>query len=291
MTSILKARGLAKQYGDFAALRDVTFDVEPGSIVGLIGPNGAGKTTTLKSILGLTDFSGELDVMGVDPRHGRHLLMERVCFIADVGVLPRWLKVSDAVDYIQGVHPRFNRAKAEALIAATDIRPKAKVKELSKGMVTQLHLALILAIDVELLVLDEPTIGLDILYRKEFYDRLLNDYFDHETSIIISTHQVEEIESLLSHLLFINRGEIVLDCAMDDLSERFTQVLVNPESFAAAEALAPLSSKDLLGKKMMIFEDVGKEELANLGELHVPSVSDLFVAKLHRGEKPARGEV
>lgn len=291
MTSILKARGLAKQYGDFAALRDVTFTVEPGSIVGLIGPNGAGKTTTLKSILGLTDFSGELDVMGVDPRSGRHLLMEKVCFIADVGVLPRWLKVSDAVDYIQGVHPRFNRAKAEALIAATDIRPKAKVKELSKGMVTQLHLALILAIDVELLVLDEPTIGLDILYRKEFYDRLLNDYFDHDTSIIISTHQVEEIESLLSHLLFINRGEIVLDCAMDDLSERFTQVLVNPESFAAAEALAPLTSKDLLGKKMMIFEDVSKAQLANLGELHVPSVSDLFVAKLHRDEKPARGEV
>lgn len=224
MSTILTARGVNKQYGDFTALRDITFDIEPGSIVGLIGPNGAGKTTTLKSILGLTDFNGEMDVMGVDPRSGRHLLMEKVCFIADVGVMPRWLRVKDAVDYIQGVHPRFNREKAEALIAATDIRPKARVRELSKGMVTQLHLALILAIDVELLVLDEPTIGLDILYRKEFYDRLLNDYFDHETSIIISTHQVEEIESLLSHLLFINKGEIVLDCAMDELSDRYRQI-------------------------------------------------------------------
>lgn len=284
MSAILKASGVRKNYGDFAALRDVTFTVEPGSIVGLIGPNGAGKTTTLKSILGLTDFDGDLEVMGVDPRSGRHLLMEKVCFISDVGVLPRWLKVKDAVDYIEGVHPRFNRDKAESLIAATDIRPKAKVRELSKGMVTQLHLALILAIDVELLVLDEPTIGLDILYRKEFYDRLLNDYFDHETSIIISTHQVEEIESLLSHLLFINRGEIVLDCAMDDLSERYRQVLVGPEHIAAAEALGPLITRDMLGKKAMIFEDVALAELEPLGELHVPSVSDLFVAKLKRGE-------
>ncbi len=282
--TILNARHVQKHYGDFAALRDVTFSIEPGSIVGLIGPNGAGKTTTLKSILGLTDFTGDLDVMGVDPRNGRHLLMEKVCFIADVGVLPRWLKVKDAVDYIAGVHPRFNREKAEALIAATDIRSGAKVRELSKGMVTQLHLALILAIDVELLVLDEPTIGLDILYRKEFYDRLLNDYFDHETSIIISTHQVEEIESLLSHLLFINRGEIVLDCPMDELSERYRQVLVNPENVEKAAALNPLIAKDLLGKKSMIFEDVPTETLETLGELHVPSVSDLFVAKLQRGD-------
>lgn len=284
MSPILTAKGVSKRYGDFAALRDVTFDIEPGSIVGLIGPNGAGKTTTLKSILGLTNFDGQLDVMGVDPRSGRHLLMEKVCFIADVGVMPRWLRVKDAVDYIQGVHPRFNREKAEALIAATDIRPKARVRELSKGMVTQLHLALILAIDVELLVLDEPTIGLDILYRKEFYDRLLNDYFDHETSIIISTHQVEEIESLLSHLLFINKGEIVLDCAMDELSERYGQVLVSPENLAKAEALGPLLTREMLGKKSMIFEDVALETLETLGELHVPSVSDLFIAKLQRGD-------
>ena len=284
MSAILTANHMRKRYGDFQALRDVTFTVEPGSIVGLIGPNGAGKTTTLKSILGLTDFEGDLDVMGVDPRSGRHLLMEKVCFIADVGVLPRWLKVRDAVSYIQAVHPKFDRAKAEALIDATDIRPSAKVSQLSKGMVTQLHLALILAINVDLLVLDEPTIGLDILYRKEFYDRLLNDYYDHETSIIVSTHQVEEIESLLSHLLFINKGEIVLDCAMDDLSQRFRQVLVSPENVPQADALGPLLSRDLLGKKSMIFEDVPMETLEALGELHVPSVSDLFVAKMQRGE-------
>ena len=283
MSHVVKAEHLRKSYGDFDAISDVTFEIEPGSIVGLIGPNGAGKTTTLKSILGLTSFEGELDVLGVDPRHGRHHIMERVCFIADVGVLPRWLKVKDAIDYIEGVHPKFNRSKAEELIRATDIRPDRKVSQLSKGMVTQLHLALILAIDVELLVLDEPTIGLDILYRKEFYDRLLNDYFDHETSIIISTHQVEEIESLLSHLLFINRGEIVLDCSMDDLSEQYRQVLVSPEHVAEALALGPLVSKDMLGKKSMIFEHADADVLQRLGELHVPSVTDLFVAKMQRG--------
>tara|TARA_R110002111_G_scaffold108102_2_gene166809 strand:- start:428 stop:1285 length:858 start_codon:yes stop_codon:yes gene_type:complete len=283
MSHVVKAEHLRKSYGDFDAISDVTFEIEPGSIVGLIGPNGAGKTTTLKSILGLTSFEGELDVLGVDPRHGRHHIMERVCFIADVGVLPRWLKVKDAIDYIEGVHPKFNRSKAEELIRATDIRPDRKVSQLSKGMVTQLHLALILAIDVELLVLDEPTIGLDILYRKEFYDRLLNDYFDHETSIIISTHQVEEIESLLSHLLFINRGEIVLDCSMDDLSEQYRQVLVSPEHVAEALALGPLVSKDMLGKKSMIFEHADAEVLQRLDELHVPSVTDLFVAKMQRG--------
>ncbi|MFT4798726.1 MAG: ABC-2 type transport system ATP-binding protein [Candidatus Azotimanducaceae bacterium] len=283
MSHIVTAKHLRKSYGDFDAIRDVSFDIEPGSIVGLIGPNGAGKTTTLKSILGLTSFDGELDVLGVDPRHGRHHIMERVCFISDVGVLPRWLKVKHAIDYLEGVHPKFNREKAEAIIDATDIRMDRKVSQLSKGMVTQLHLALILAIDVELLVLDEPTIGLDILYRKEFYDRLLNDYFDHETSIIISTHQVEEIESLLSHLLFIDRGEIVLDCAMDELSEQYQQLLVNPEHFAAALALGPLDSRDLLGKKSMIFENADAAVLEKLGELHVPSVTDLFVAKMQRG--------
>ena len=284
MSHIVKAMNLRKSYGDFEAIRDVTFTIEPGSIVGLIGPNGAGKTTTLKSILGLTSFEGELDVLGVDPRHGRHHIMERVCFIADVGVLPRWLKVKNAIDYIEGVHPRFSRAKAEELIRATDIRMDRKVSQLSKGMVTQLHLALILAIDVELLVLDEPTLGLDILYRKEFYDRLLNDYFDHETSIVISTHQVEEIESLLSHLLFINRGEIVLDSSMDDLADQYRQVLVNPEHVEKALSLGPLISRDLLGKKNMIFENADVEVLKHLGELHVPSVTDLFVAKMQRGD-------
>ena len=284
MGHIIKASHLKKSFGDFDAIRDVTFEVQPGSIVGLIGPNGAGKTTTLKSILGLTQFEGELDVMGVDPREGRHHIMQRVCFIADVGVLPRWLKVKDAITYIEGVHPKFSREKAEALILATDIRMDRKVSQLSKGMVTQLHLALIMAIDVELLVLDEPTIGLDILYRKEFYDRLLNDYFDNETSIIVSTHQVEEIEGLLSHLLFINKGEIVLDSPMDELADRYHQLLISPDQESNAMALGPLAVKEMLGKKSMIFEDVKRSELEPLGELHVPSVADLFVAKMKRGE-------
>ncbi|MBT6950233.1 MAG: ABC transporter ATP-binding protein, partial [Gammaproteobacteria bacterium] len=215
MSEIVEVRNVSKHFGDFAALDDVSFNISPGSIVGLIGPNGAGKTTTLKSILGLTGFDGEMRVLGEDPRSGRHKIMERVCFIADVGVLPRWLRVSDALNYIQGIHPRFNRDRAEVMLAETKISKRSKVKELSKGMVTQLHLALVMAIEVDLLVLDEPTLGLDILFRKAFYERLLNDYFDNETSIIISTHQVEEIESLLTHLLFINGGRIVLDCPMD----------------------------------------------------------------------------
>ncbi|MBT5196095.1 MAG: ABC transporter ATP-binding protein, partial [Gammaproteobacteria bacterium] len=254
----------------------------PGSIVGLIGPNGAGKTTTLKSILGLTGFDGEMRVLGEDPRSGRHKIMERVCFIADVGVLPRWLRVSDALDYIQGVHPRFNRVRAEVMLAETKISKRSKVKELSKGMVTQLHLALVMAIEVDLLVLDEPTLGLDILFRKAFYERLLNDYFDNETSIIISTHQVEEIESLLTHLLFINGGRIVLDCPMDEIDEIYSEVLVPPNKLQQANALSPIHSRDILGQKAMIFENVPREELTNLGELHAPSVADLFVAKMHR---------
>lgn len=281
-TNIVEVRDVSKRYGDFAALTDVRFTIAPGSIVGLIGPNGAGKTTTLKAILGLTDFDGEMAVLGRDPRKGRHKVMERVCFIADVGVLPRWLRVSDALDYIEGVHPNFNRAKAEAMLADTKISMKHKVKQLSKGMVTQLHLALVMAIEVDLLVLDEPTLGLDILYRKSFYENLLNDYFDHETSIVISTHQVEEIESLLTHLLFINQGRIVLDCAMDELDQVYAEVLVSPEQLSNASALNPIHSRDMLGQKAMIFENVPRGELAELGELHTPSVADLFVAKMQR---------
>jgi ABC-2 type transport system ATP-binding protein len=235
MSTVVQAQGVSKHYGDFAALDNVSFTVEKGSIVGLIGPNGAGKTTALKAVLGLTGFNGELSVMGHDPRTGRHHVMENVCFVADVGVLPRWLKVGEALDYVEGVHPRFNRLKAEALLKETNIGTMQKVKQLSKGMVTQLHLALVMAIEVDLLVLDEPTLGLDILYRKAFYDRLLNDYFDKETSIIITTHQVEEIETLLSHLLFIDRGKIVLDSTMDDLPKRYAQVLVEPEQLGLAD--------------------------------------------------------
>ena len=282
MSEIVEVRNASKHFGDFAALDQVSFNISPGSIVGLIGPNGAGKTTTLKSILGLTNFDGEMSVLGQDPRSGRHKIMERVCFIADVGVLPRWLRVSEALDYIQGVHPRFNRVRAEVMLAETKISKRSKVKELSKGMVTQLHLALVMAIEVDLLVLDEPTLGLDILFRKAFYEHLLNDYFDNETSIIISTHQVEEIESLLTHLLFINEGRILLDCPMDEIGEIYSEVLVPPSNQQQANALSPIHSRDILGQKAMIFENVPREELRNLGELHEPSVADLFVAKMHR---------
>lgn len=280
MSPIVEVRGVSKRFGSFEALQDVSFDIEPGSIVGLIGPNGAGKTTTLKSILGLTDFDGSMMVAGNDPRSGREKVMEHVCFVADVGVLPRWLKVADAVSFIEGVHPRFNRDRAEAMLAETNISPKQKVRQLSKGMVTQLHLALVMAIQVDLLVLDEPTLGLDILYRKQFYERLLNDYFDHETSIIVSTHQVEEIESLLTHLLFINKGQIVLDCAMDEIDSRYSEVLVAPDQWQQADDLYPIHTRELLGQKAMIFENVPKAELAELGELNVPRVADLFVAKM-----------
>ena len=280
MSEVVHARGLTKSFGDFEALRDVSFDIEAGSIVGLIGPNGAGKTTTLKSLLGLTGFEGELEVLGQDPRRGRHKIMERVCFIADVGVLPRWLKVSDAIDYVEGVHPGFSRAKAEAALKETKISPGQKVKQLSKGMVTQLHLALVMAIDVDLLVLDEPTLGLDILFRKSFYDRLINDYFDHSTSIIISTHQVEEIESLLTHLIFIDGGEIVLNCAMDELPNIYSEVLIAPENVELALEYSPIHVREMLGKRSMVFENVSRESLNKLGEVHTPSVADLFVAKM-----------
>ena len=281
MSEIVEVRNVSKHFGDFAALDDVSFNIPNGSIVGLIGPNGAGKTTTLKSILGLTNFDGEMSVLGQDPRSGRHKIMERVCFIADVGVLPRWLRVSDTLDYIQDIHPRFNRIRAEVMLAETKISKRSKVKELSKGMVTQLHLALVMAIEVDLLVLDEPTLGLDILFRKAFYEHLLNDYFDNETSIIISTHQVEEIESLLTHLLFINEGRILLDCPMDEIGEIYSEVLVPPSNQQQANGLSPIHSRDILGQKAMIFENVPREELENLGELHEPSVADLFVAKMH----------
>ena len=280
MNSIVRVAGVTKRFGHFTALRDVRFSIEPGSIVGLIGPNGAGKTTTLRSILGLTDFEGQMEVLGQDPRGSRHGIMERVCFVADVGVLPRWLRVADAEAYVAGVHPRFNRQRFQKMLADTKISPSQKVRQLSKGMVTQVHLALVMAIEADLLILDEPTLGLDILYRKTFYDKLLNDYFDHKKSIVISTHQVEEIESLLTHLLFIDGGQIVLDCAMDDVSEIYAEVVVPPERWRQAEAMEPIHSREVLGQKAMIFENIPRNELTALGELHSPSVADLFVAKM-----------
>ena len=280
MSNIVEAKSLTKNYGSFTALDGVDLTIPRGAISGLIGPNGAGKTTTLKALIGLCDVDGELSVAGRDPRIARHKLMEDVCFIADVGILPKWIKVSQVIDYVEAVHPRFERKKAEKFLSTTDIPANKRIKDLSKGMVTQLHLALVMAIEVQLLVLDEPTLGLDIIYRKEFYDRLLNDFYDGNRTIIISTHQVEEIETLLSHLVFINKGKIVIDSSMSDLSDIYTEVLVDADKVGQADALQPLYVRELLGKKSYTFESVPKEQLKTLGELHTPSVADLFVAKL-----------
>lgn len=280
MTVIVEARGLKKHYGSFKALDGVDLSIKAGSVTGLIGPNGAGKTTTLKALIGLCDFEGDLAVVGRDPRNGRHKLMEEVCFIADVGTLPKWMKVSQVLTYVAGVHPRFDLAKAEKFLATTQIPRNKKVKALSKGMVTQFHLAIVMAIDVKLLVLDEPTLGLDIIYRKEFYERLLNDYYDGNRTVIISTHQVEEVEALLTHLLFIHNGKIVLDTEMSELAEKFVEVVVSADKLQRARELAPIHTRSLLGKQSFIFEGVARSALMELGELHTPSVSDLFVAKL-----------
>jgi len=283
MTTLVKARALSKQYGTTRALDKVDFEIEEGRIVGLIGPNGAGKTTALKAILGLTDFEGELDVLGHDPRQARHQLMRDVCFIADVAVLPRWLKVRNAIEYVEAVHPGFSRERAMHFLERTKIQQRSKVGELSKGMVTQLHLALIMAIDAKLLVLDEPTLGLDILYRKEFYTSLLNDYFDSTRTILVTTHQVEEIEKILTHLMFIDNGRVTLDRSMEQVAEEYIEVLTTADKAAAAQALKPLYERDMFGKKLYLFEGVSREELAKLGELHTPSVADIFVAKVRGG--------
>ncbi len=280
MSVLIKARGLSKRYGSLRALDKVDFDIEEGCIVGLIGPNGAGKTTALKAILGLTGFDGELDVLGHDPRKARERLMQEVCFIADVAVLPRWLKVGNALSFVEAVHPRFNRERAMHFLERTRISQKSRVGQLSKGMVTQLHLALIMAIDAKLLVLDEPTIGLDILYRKEFYSNLLNDYFDGKRTILVTTHQVEEIEKLLTHLMFIDNGRIVLNDSMEAVGEKYTEVLVNPDQTERARGLNPIGEREIFGKKLFLFEGVERGKLRQLGELHTPSVADLFVAKL-----------
>lgn len=280
MTCLIKARGLRKHYGTTAALDNVDFDIEPGQIVGLIGPNGAGKTTALKAILGLTSFEGELDVLGLDPRRHRHELMQQVCFIADVTTLPRWLRVADALNFMAGVHPRFHREKAERFLQRTEIQPDRRVRQLSKGMVSQLHLALIMAIDARLLVLDEPTLGLDILYRKQFYSALLNDYFDEQRTILVTTHQVQEIATILSHLMFIQRGRLVLNESMESVLEHYCEILVKPESVEAARALQPLHEREVFGKKLMLFAGVPRDRLQAFGELHTPGIADLFEAKM-----------
>lgn len=274
----IEARGLRKAFGKTTALDGLNLKVEEGRILGLIGPNGAGKTTALNAMLGLIPYEGELRVLGRDPWSERDQLMRDVSFIADVAVLPRWMRVSQALDYLAGVHPRFERAKAEAFLAKTNIAHDSKVRELSKGMVTQLHLALIMAIDARLLVLDEPTLGLDILFRKQFYDSLLNDYFDRSRTIVVATHQVDEIQDVLTDLMFINHGRIVFQCSMEEFESRYLEMTVNPEKAAAARELKPIHERQVFGRSVMLFDRVDRQQLAAYGDVRTPSIADLFVA-------------
>ncbi len=287
--TVIEARGLRKAYGTTIALDGVDLRVADGRILGLIGPNGAGKSTALNAVLGLTPYQGELKVLGRDPWSERDQLMRDVCFIADVAVLPRWMRVSQALDYVAGVHPRFDRSKAEGFLAKTAIKQSSKVRELSKGMVTQLHLSLVMAIDAKLLVLDEPTLGLDILYRKQFYDSLLNDYYDRTRTIVVTTHQVEDVQNVLTDLMFINRGRIVLDCSMEEFESRYLEVMAHPSELDAARALKPIHERHVLGGSILLFDlkadlKSDRQRFAALGEVRTPSISDLFVAML--GDKP-----
>jgi ABC-2 type transport system ATP-binding protein len=283
----VEARGLRKTFRTTVALDGVDLRIEEGRIMGLIGPNGAGKSTLLNCVLGLIPYQGELNVIGLDPWRARDRLMRDVCFIADVAVLPRWMRVSHAVDYVAGVHPRFDRAKAESFLARTQIKRTSRVRELSKGMVTQLHLALVMAIDAKLLVLDEPTLGLDLLFRKQFYDSLLNDYFDRTRTIIVTTHQVEEIQQILTDMMFINHGRIVLSCSMDDFETRYAELTVRPEALAEARALKPMQERQIFGRTMFLFDGADRERLAALGDVRTPSIADLFVAVM--GDQPKIG--
>src|SRR5579863_6425744 len=276
--TVIEARGLRKAFGATVALDGVDLQVAEGRILGLIGPNGAGKSTALNAILGLTPYQGELRVLGRDPATERDQLMRDVCFIADVAVLPRWMRVSQALDYVAGVHPRFDRAKAEGFLAKTDIKRTSKIMELSKGMVTQLQLALVMAVDAKLLVLDEPTIGLDLLYRKQFYDSLLNDYFDRSRTIVVTTHQVEDVQNVITDLMFINRGRIVLSCSMEEFESRYLELTVRPEKVSEARALKPIHQRQVLGRSTLLFDlkvnHVDRQQLATLGEVHTPGIAD-----------------
>jgi ABC-2 type transport system ATP-binding protein len=276
--STIEARGLRKTFGTTVALDNVDLRVEEGRILGLIGPNGAGKTTALNAILGLTSYEGQLTVLGRDPWNAREQLMRDVSFIADVAVLPRWIRVSQLLDYVAGVHPRFDRAKAESFLARTEIKRTSKVRQLSKGMVAQLHLAIVMAIDARLLVLDEPTLGLDILYRKQFYDSLLNDYFDGKRTIVVTTHQVEEVQDVLTDLMFINHGRIVLECSMEEFESRYAEVMVHPDHVDGARSLKPMQERQVFGRSVMLFEGVDRGQLAAMGDVRRPSIADLFVA-------------
>src|ERR1700757_845839 len=285
----IEARGLRKAFGTTVALNGIDLRVEERRILGLIGPNGAGKTTALNAILGLIPYQGELRVLGRDPWSDRGALMRDVCFIADVAILPRWMRVSQALDYVAGVHPHFDRAKAQGFLAKTTIPRASKISQLSKGMVVQLHLALVMAIDAKLLVLDEPTLGLDILYRKQFYDALLNDYFDHSRTVVVTTHQVEEVQNILTDLMFIDRGRIVLDCSMEELESRYVEVMVHPENLAAARALKPVNERQGFGRRVLLFDHGNRQQLAAFGELHTPSIADLFIAVIGNQSGAAQG--
>jgi len=280
MSSLVVARNVTKRFGDFRAVDDVSFDIEKGRITGLIGPNGAGKTTLLKAILGLTDCEGELSVLGLDPFRQRKELMRNICFIADVAVLPRWIRVSQLLDFVTEIHPGFSRKRSEELLAETKIKRSAKVRELSKGMVTQLHLSIIAAIDATLLVLDEPTLGLDIIFRKEFYANLLNDYFDKERTILVTTHQVEEVEHLLTDIMFINNGRLVLNTQVDSLPERYVELQASGDKADRARQLRPIYEREMFGKRIMTFEGISREQLKELGDVRTPGIADLFVAKV-----------
>ena len=280
MSSVLTATALSKHYGKQAAVDRINLNIQPGRIVGLIGPNGSGKTTTLKAALGLIPFEGELKVLGYDPRTQRDDLMKEVCFIADVAVLPRWIRVAEVIDFVEGVHPKFDRKKALDYLAKTKLKPAMKVKEMSKGMIVQLHLAIVMSIDAKLLVLDEPTLGLDILYRKQFYQNLLEEYFDEGKTIIVTTHQVEEIEHILSDLIFIRDGKITLNTTMDEIGERFTEVMVSSDNYTAARALNPIDERTVFGKTVFLFDGVERGALSKLGDLKTPGIADLFVATM-----------
>ena len=282
MTSLVSAHGVSKNYGKVCAVDNVSFEIEKGKIMGLIGPNGAGKTTLLKAVLGLTDCEGELSVLGLDPFRQRKELMQNICFIADVAVLPRWIRVSQILDFVEWTHPNFSRTKAESLLDKTNVsaRRDARVRELSKGMVTQLHLSIIAAVDAKLLILDEPTLGLDIIFRKEFYANLLSDYFDEERTILVTTHQVEEIENILTDIMFINEGRIILDSTMDSLGDSYVELMTSGENADTARKMGPIAERDVFGKSVMLFENPNRQGLAQLGDLHTPSVADLFVAKI-----------
>src|SRR5881409_1511769 len=285
----IEARGLRKVFGTTVALDNIDLRVDEGRILGIIGPNGAGKTTALNAILGLTSYEGELKVLGRDPWNSRDELMRDVSFIADVAVLPRWIRVSQLLDYVAGVHPRFDRAKAESFLTRTEIKRASKVRELSKGMVAQLHLAIVMAIDARLLVLDEPTLGLDILYRKQFYDSLLNDYFDRSRTILVTTHQVEEVQDVLTDLMFIDHGRIVLECSMEEFESRYVEVMIHPDHVDGARSLKPLHERQVFDRSVMLFEGVDRGQLAAMGDVRRPSIADLFVAVMSNSQNPESG--